>query len=66
MTQAEAKRRVCYWMYWAMTNSPDWLETIQSHDDVATEADEARVERAWDEIRTELLRRGGDPDLQTL
>lgn len=65
MTQAEAKRRVCFWMHMAMHNSPEWLETIQSYDDV-TEADEVRLERAWNELKTELLRRGGDPDLQTL
>ncbi len=64
MTQAEAKRRVCYWMHRVMVNSP-WLESMQDVDDVS-ESDLDRLERAWDELKIELLRRGGDPKLQTL
>ena len=64
MTQAEAKRRVCYWMYLAMLNSPDWLESLQSGD--VTETDKGRIEQAWDEVKAYLLRRGGDPNLRTL
>jgi hypothetical protein len=52
-------------MHMAMLNSPEWLESIQSYDDL-TEDDQDRLERAWDELKAELLRRGGDPELHTL
>lgn len=66
MTLSEARKRVSYWVYQAMVNSSDWLESIQNQDDVHTEADEDRVEQAWEELKAELLRRGGDPKLKTL
>lgn len=52
-------------MHMAMLNSPEWLESIQMAEDVS-EQDQDRLEQAWDELKTELLRRGGDPNLETL